>query len=206
MSAAVLPALAGLGFPIDRTTIWKTRRQSSVSGKQVRIADWSIPLYQWALQYNLLRQGTITLTAFTEYSQLEGFFEQRLGAFDSFLYTDQDDNTVTAQAFGTGDGSTVSFQLQRSFGGASIPILAPNVVSTVYNNGTPVSGAAWSVTSWGSASPGVVTFTSAPAAGHTLTADFTFYFPCSFDDDNITFSKMFKSAYEAKKITFTSIK
>jgi len=208
MSTSVFPTLSGIGWPVTRSPIYKTRTQTNISGKEVRIADWSSPRYQWKLPFAFLRQGAGPFNGitFTEYSQLEGFFESMLGGWDSFQYQDVDDNKVTSQIFAQGDGSTISFQLKRSFGGGSCPILAPNLSQTfnVYLNGSPTSS--YVVTHWGQTNPGVVTFSSPPGAGVNISADFSYYFPCRFDDDSISFDKFLSYVYECKSLTFTSIK
>src|SRR5581483_4754796 len=127
MSNSVFPGLAGLGWTVKRSPLWKTRVQESISGKEVRIADWSFPRWQWQLSYDFLRGDPVNV----EFQALAGFFNQRLGMFDSFLYQDADDNNISAQLLGTGDGATTSFQLVRTLGGFVEPILAPNTNSGV---------------------------------------------------------------------------
>lgn len=211
MSTSVLPSVPGLTFPASRTPIFMTRKQVSISGKEVRIADWSYPRYQWTLQFAMLRQGGFGGSNYSEFATLEGFFEGLQGGFDSFLYTDPDDNTVTGQAVGAGDGSTTAFPLVRAFGGTVAPILAPNLSAAfnVYLAGVLQSASSYTVTPWGTSNsngPGQLIFNSAPGAGVAITADFTYYFPCRFDDDKIDFSKFMSSIYEAKSVKFTSIK
>lgn len=212
MSVLIFPTLAGQGWSITRTPMWQTRKPIAISGKETAIADWTYPKYMWTVLFSVLRQGSGFYTpgdSFTEMATLMGFYNARQGGFDSFLYLDQDDNTAAAQVLGTGDGVTTSFQLVRAFGGFAEPILAPNVVTDVKDNGTPVSGANYTVNLWGTivaAGPGTITFNTAPAVGHTLTADFTFYWPCRFSEDKCDFEKMMAGRYSVKKMTFTSVK
>jgi len=204
MSTQVFPALPGLAWPVKRSEIWATRAPQAISGKETRIADWSYPRHEWTLGYDVLRQGTRTAGTFTEFAQLDAFFNERQGQFDSFLYTDPDDCSVAGQGIGSGDGVTTTFQLARSFGGFIEPIFAPNTVSHVYVNG--VDPADWTVSSWGSVPPGVVTFSSAPGAGQAITATFTYYFPCRFSADQMDFEKFMASLWSAKSVKFRSIK
>lgn len=201
MSTQVLPSLLGLGFSITRTPKWKTGIVENVSGKEVRIAYQSYPRYQWDLTYNFLRSAA----SFTEFQQLIGFFNARYGKYDSFLFADPDDYTVTAQAIGTGDGSTTTFQLVKSFGSFVEPVLAPNVVSNVYLNGVN-QASGWTVSSWGSATPGILTFSSPPGSGVAITATFTYYYPVRFVDDNMNFENFMYQLYMAKKVSIISIK
>lgn len=211
MSTSILPTLKGLTYPAQRSTIFNNRRQQSIGGKTTRVALWSTPRYQWVLSYSILRQGIVGAASFTEMQQMEAFFEKMLGGFDSFLYQDPDDNTVTDQPIGTGNGSNHNFQLVRSFGGQSIPILAPNLVAsvTVKVNGTPIAPSGFSITPWGTADtngPGVIEFVSAPAGAAAVTASYSYYFPCCFDDDHMDFGLFSKRMYELQKVSFTSIK
>lgn len=207
MSTAVFPTLAGLGWDAPRTEIWKTTVQENVSGKENAVSLWTYPKHQWDLTFDFLRQGTVHGGAYAEFAQLCGFFNARQGRFDTFLYADPDDNAVTGQAIGTGDGVTTTFQLVRAFGGFVEPILAPNAVAAVKVNGvtrTPVTD--YAVSAWGSPTPGIVTFTSPPATGLPVTADFGFYFPCRFTDDTMAFTKFAQALYGGKKVGFMSVK
>lgn len=171
------------------------------------MALWSFPRRTWVLTYDFLRQGVVHGSAYTEFSQLAGFFNQRLGRWDTFLYSDQDDNSVTTQTIATGDGTTTAFQLIRTFGGFIEPVLAPNAVAAVRVNGvtkTPVTD--YTVSNWGATNPGVLTFTTAPAAAAAITADFTYYWPCRFAEDSITFSKFATALWSGKSVKFKSVK
>jgi uncharacterized protein (TIGR02217 family) len=202
MSTAVFPSLPGIAFPVPREAIWDTLPHEATSGKETRVAQRSAPRWRWTVLFKVLR----TQPAFLEFQTLVGFFNARQGKFDSFLYTDPYDNVVTGQAIGTGDGSTKPFQLVRAFGSFVETVLAPNVVSAVYLNGVVQSGGSYSVSNWGAAAPGVVTFTSAPGAGVAVTADFSYYWPVRFDDDVASFGNFMQNLYDLKKLSFISIK
>lgn len=203
MSTAVLPSLAGLSIDLQRTAIWNTNVQQAVSGKEARIAYMPYPRWQWQLTFNLLRSAA----TYNELQQLAGFFNARQGKFDTFLYQDADDNSVTSQAIGEGDGVTTSFQLVRTFGGFSEPVLAPNTVNAVYLNGVSqgAAGGSWNFTRWGNSPPGTIVFNTPPASGAVITADFSYYFPVRMDDDKILFQTIVPGMYENKKFTFISV-
>lgn len=198
MTEPVFPALPGLGWSVKRAPVWKTRAQQAISGKETRLADWSYPVWQWVLTFDFLRADPVA----AEFQSLAGFFNQCQGAFGTFLYADADDNAVTAQTIGTGDGATASFQLVRAFGGFIEPVLAPNVVSAVYLAGVAQSPSSYSV----DPSTGLLTFTAAPASGAAVTADFTYYFRCRFAEDTLDFEKFMATLYRAQKLAFVSLK
>ena len=205
MSTSVFPILAGLGWSVTRREMWKTRKQEAISGKETRIADWSYPRHQWSLSFDFLRQGALSGTSYSEFAQLAGFFNLRQGSYDSFLSTDADDNAVAAQVIATGDGTTTSFPLVRAFGGYVEPVLSPNVVSDVYLNGVAQSSG-FSVSAWGAATPGILSFTTAPGSGVVISADFSFYFPCRFAADQLDFEKFMAALWQAKKVEFINLK
>lgn len=200
MSTTVFPTLTGLGWDVVRTPVWDTVRKRSMSGKETRIAYTTYPQWEWSLRYEFLR----TAAAFEEMQSLVGFFNARRGAFDSFLYTDADDNSVTAQVIGVGDGTTTAFQLVRTFGGFVEPIWAPNSIGSVYLDA--VLNEDWTVASWGSATPGMLTFDTAPADGEEITADFTYYWPVTFSEDRLDFSKFMAGLYSAQGVRLRSVK
>ena len=199
MSTQILPSLVGLGFNVVRSPKWSSIVQRSASGKETAMAMWSYPQWNYELTYELLRSGSPA-----EFQALAGFFNARLGRFDSFLYEDPDDCSITGQALGGGDGSNKKFQLARSFGGFIEPMFAPKLVSAVYLNGVPASG--WTVSNWGTAAPGVITFATAPSSGVIVSATFTYYFPCRFADDQIDFNKFLSQMWNAQSVKFYTLK
>lgn len=205
MSTAVFIPPPGTGFPVSRSPVFATTVQASISGKETRVALQSAPRWKYEMSLNVLRSSAAFES--TEFQYIVGFFNKLLGSFDSFLYSDPDDNAVTGQAIGTGDGSTTAFQLIRAFGGFIEPMLAPNTGATIniYLNGVKQTSG-YTVSGWGTSTPGMLTFVSAPGSGVAITADFTYYFPCRMSDDNLPLSLIFAQTYEAKKFSFISIK
>ncbi len=205
MSTSVLPTVPGISWPVTRSPVWETTVQQAISGKETRIATQSYPRWKWQLSYNILRSAA----AFAEYQSILGFFNGRQGMFDTFLYQDSDDNAVTFQSIGAGDGTTTVFQLIRTFGAFNEPVLAPNVVGNVYLNGVAQSPSSYTVTNWGTANaagPGNIIFNSAPGNGVGIRADFSYYWPCRFDMDSADFSQFLNSFYELKKLSIISVK
>jgi len=202
MSTAAFPTLMGLGWNVKRSPEWSSRVQTAVSGKETRIALWSYPRWHWDLTFDFLRSDAVN----AEFQALAGFFNARQGQFDSFLYTDADDNSVMGQAIGTGDGATLAFPMARSFGGFTEPMLAPATVWAVYLGGVAQSVGSWSVSTWGSTTPGILTFVTAPGAGVAIAADFSFAFPCRFEADTLDFEKFMNQIWSGKSVKFISVK
>ena len=204
---AIFPALPGLGWSVSKAPRFATRTQKAISGRELRVVDQLYPIWTWTLTYQVLRDehdtrgGNALGSGYDELRTLAGFFLQQQGAFGAFLFDDPSDDSVTAQYFGTGDGSTTAFQLYREFGGFFEPIVAPNVVSAVYFNGVAQSSASYSV----DAATGIVTFTSAPSAGIIITADFTYRFLVRFADDTAEFENFMYQLWSLKQVKLQSV-
>ena len=208
MSTASFPTLPGLGWSVTRTPIWQTRQQDSVSGKRLNLADWSYPKHKWGLTYNFLRGAAPT---YQELQTLEGFFSARQGSYDSFLYNDPRDNSVTGSTIGIGDSTDRTWQLSRYYGstvaGYSEPILGPIAVSQLKVGASVITSTQYFLDLWGTTAPGLVTFsTFAPSTGLSIVADFTYSWPASFDDDQLDFEEFVKQIWQLKTLSFTSLK
>ena len=202
MSAAVFPTLPGLSWSVDKQPEFSTVVRASASGQETRVALWPNPRWRFKLGYDLLRADS-----HLELQTLMGFFLARQGQFDSFLYQDADDNSVTGQPIGMGDGVTTAFQLYRALGGFAEPVRAPNLGATlnIYLGGVLQSPITYSVSGWGATAPGMVTFTTAPSAATPIAADFSFYFPVRFAADTAEFSEFMHQLWELKQIELISV-
>jgi uncharacterized protein (TIGR02217 family) len=192
---AVFPSFVGMAWPIPRTVELNTIKHEAISGKNIRIANWSYPKYHYEVPQNYLRliQGA------AEWPTLEGFFNSVSGPAGLWGYNDPNDNTATNQTFGTGDGATTTFQLIRAFGGFNMPVFLIN--------GTPTVNVAGSPTSSFTLSPyGAVVFASAPAASAALTWSGNFYMPCQFDEDTMIFENFMSQLARVKSIKFSTAK
>lgn len=113
MSQAVFPTLPGLTWNVTRAPMWNTKVQRSPSGQELRASYATRPRYRYVLDFELLR----TAAAFAELQTLVSFFNARQGSFDSWLFSDPADSSVSLMGFGRGDGATTAFQIQRGRGG-----------------------------------------------------------------------------------------
>lgn len=197
MSSLIYPVLIGATFDVVRSPKWNTNVQKAMSGKRSTIARQFYPRMHFELNYDILRDNVTP----SDLKALVGLFNQLSGAYDTFLFTDPDFNTVTSAPFGVGDGTTTVFQLTAFYtnsGGEGWYELtqALNGTPSVYINGVlQVSG-------YSIGSTGVVTFTTAPGAGTVLTWTGSFYYRCSFADDELDLNKFTNQWWDAKKVTF----
>jgi uncharacterized protein (TIGR02217 family) len=124
------------------------------------------------------------------------FFEERRGRFHGFRWRDHADwrsgtpgATPTAfdQAIGLGDGTTLTFQLCKTYGALHAPMtrdIKKPVAGTVL---IAVDGAQKTLGTHFTVSPtsGIVTFIEAPAPGAVVSAGFEFDVPARFDTDKL---------------------
>jgi len=122
------------------------------------------------------------------------FFEARMGRLHAFRFKDFADFKSCApgagvapadQAIATGDGTTKSFQLVKTY--SSGPSSWTRVIKKPVAGSVRVALAGVEQTSGWSvdATTGLVTFTTAPALGAAIAAGFEFDVPVRFDTDSL---------------------
>lgn len=204
-SNPVLPStsLVGLALPIIRTPIWQTMGQQSIAGVDVPNQPWTYPRYRWSVHFEFLRAGVLG-----ELQSLMGFYNRMGGRFSVFQYDDPQDNTSpTDQVFGTGDSTTVAFQLVRTRGSFVEPVFAVNVMTNV-KVATILQGSSTYTVS----NKGVVTFNTPPANLSSLTWTGTFLWFARFDKDEYDFEQFTINAgaggplWSVSSMQWTSIK
>lgn len=107
--------LPGLGFNVKKAPEFSTRIAEHTSGKEVRNAFWDDPRWNYEVNFELLRDRPVGSLE-SELKKIAGFFMQRRGRYEPFLFRDTDDyqaNNVQAET----DGVTLTFDLRRDFGG-----------------------------------------------------------------------------------------
>jgi len=199
-----LPSLAGLAWSRHKKPGFSTRVAPHVSGREVRVALMSYPLYEFEAVYNGLASSSTAAFAGLGSSSLQnlmGFFLQLLGQAGTFLYTDPDDNSVAGQNVGVGDGATQTFLMGRTFGGFNEPVCWVTSISNVYLNGVAQSSSAWVLTA-----PNSLGFYTAPGTGVAITADFSYAFQCRFLDDQMDFEEFMSSLWRLGSMKFRSVK
>lgn len=158
---------------------YSTDEITTDGGYVITNSRWRYPLHQF--EFNLspgYRDDDEAL------EQLEAIFHACGGAAGRFRFHYWRDTPVVGQSLGTGDGSTRSFQIFRTYTRGAFSrdrkITRP-VEGTVvaYKNGVATGAIAVDY------SAGVVTFDVAPALGVALTVDFEHDVPVKFADDEL---------------------
>lgn len=189
MSNAVLPTFPGLMFDSVKTPTFNTRVQMAVSGREARAAFYSYPIWDFAVAYEFLRESIGEMQA------LAGFFMARKGQFDSWLYSDPNDNAVTDAVIGAGNGVNRQFQLLRAFGGFAEPVMNIKTIGNIKVGG--VQTTAYTVSS-----TGVVDLAAAPANGVSVAWSGSYYFRCRFKQDTAEFNQFMHRLWELKTLEF----
>ncbi len=201
MSNLVYPTLPGLTWSVTKSPIWKTRVQTSVRGRELRIRDQIYPRWKFQQVYSFLNGNVRCVPGYTEIQIMMDFFLDVCGSWASWLFYDPTDNVVENQPIGIGNGSNTTFQLSRSFaGGFAEPIIAP-ISWVIRVAGVVQSPSAFTVNEGG----GVLVFSTPPPNGVLITADINYYFRCRFTTDTLDFEEFAKNWFELKKIEFESV-
>ncbi|MGB6536638.1 MAG: DUF2460 domain-containing protein [Xanthobacteraceae bacterium] len=198
-----LPALSGLSWSRHKKPGFSTRVASHVSGREVRVALMAYPLYEFEAAYNGLTSSASLFAGLgaSSLQTLMGFFLQLQGQFATFLYEDPDDNAVGGQAFASGNGSTTSFTMMRALGGFLEPVGWVTNVANVYLNGTAQAASTYSL-----ATPNSLNFTTPPASGVVVSADFSYAFNCRFLDDQMDLEEFMSNLWKLESMKFRSVK
>ncbi len=194
MSNSIFPTLPGLSWDVVKTPRFSTKVQTAVSGRELRAAFYTNPIWRFTLSYEFLRADNVN----AELQTIVAFFNSRQGSFDSFLYQDTNDYTSTAMVIGTGDGSNKNFPLLHSIGGWVEPVGYSNTASIYVNGVFQSSGVVFNSTNTG------VVFTTAPTAGAVVTWTGQFYYRVRFVKDEYDFDNFMKDLWSLKKLDFVT--
>lgn len=90
----IFPSLRGLVWDVKKTPTLRTLISETSSGRQFRIGMWQNPIFQFHLEYEVLRDSGWLGPGnpFDELRTLMGFFIKQGGSLQDFLYYDQFDN------------------------------------------------------------------------------------------------------------------
>lgn len=180
-------------FPdnISRQARATARRSTQVvelaSGDEERNASWANSRRVYDVAYGIRRADDLQAVV--------AFFESRNGRLFGFRFKDWSDyksclpSQISApmdQVIGTGDGSTVSFQLAKAYASGGITWLR-SITKPVADTVRIAVGGIEAVSGWSvDLTTGIVTFAAAPGSGAVITAGFQFDVPVRFDTDELS--------------------
>ncbi|HSQ97382.1 MAG TPA: DUF2460 domain-containing protein [Rickettsiales bacterium] len=151
------------------TTIITTK-----NGSEARNINWS----KNKMKFNIVN-GIKTKT---ELDEIFTFFRNVKGCGYGFRFKDWTDYSATSQELGVGDGSTVEFQLLKTYtvsGNIYTRKITKPVISTITLYLDDVESEDFSI----DLTTGIITFNTAPSTDVVITADFEFDVPVRFNSD-----------------------
>lgn len=207
MSNVLFPELPGLEWDTSLTPMFNTKIMTSINGRELRASFQAAPKYEISLSYAFLRESK----GRKELQQLQGFYLERRGTFDSFLYKMPEDNEFNCTF--VGDGAATSFQLYKDMYTSQLPLgntqeqIIGEVDPNMWNQ-TPVK-TMWNTNQeklmWNSAtaqvtSDGKYVLSQPIEEGVEVTVTGTFYYRCRFKDDTQQYVNFMHKLWKAGKV------
>lgn len=207
MSDVLFPELPGLEWDLSKKPIFNTKIMTSVNGRELRASYQAVPKYEISLSFAFLRENK----GKNELQQLESFFIERCGAFDSFLFKMPEDNEYSCSYIG--DGNSTSFQLYKNMHTIQIP-LAHTKAETVFE----IDPAFWNEDDetqfwsdndedlfWDDTTAqvnksGMVTLSKPLKQGHKFEVKGTYYYRCRFADDEQQYTNFMSKLWKANRV------
>jgi uncharacterized protein (TIGR02217 family) len=195
------PNLPGVTWPVKKTPIWKTQLVEHSSGREARAGLWQSPRYLFELSYDGLSSTDTAHLGLGAHSLqiLMDFFNQCQGMLNPFIYQDLSDCIVSGQVLGVGDGLTTTYKAKRT-----LVVGVESVSWILYVNAVYLDNVL--VTNWDLSLPNSIVFTSAPASGAVITADFVYGFKCRWDSDEQEFTQFMSNVWSASGVKFKSVR
>ena len=204
----VFPTLP-VGFPVVVKPTFANISGSIPSGRSMRAPQQTLPIWEFELNFESLRDQTqnsqpfLPLAGFTDFTKLSQVFIANIGQYGKFLFDAWWDDSRLDQPIALGDGTSTRFLMVRTWGYGLIqftePVGSVNVITNVKINGTVQDPSTYFITS-----NNVLVFRSAPANGVTITSTFSYYYLCQFSEDMQDYSEFMKNRWTAK-IKFRSV-
>lgn len=207
MSDVLFPELPGLEWELSKTPIFNTKIMTSVNGRELRASYQAVPKYEISLSFGFLRESN----GRKELQQLESFFLERRGAFDSFLFKMPEDCEFNCTF--TGDGTTTSYQLYKQMHTSVIPLAHSkaetffDVDPTFWNEdgnqqfwSDNDDDLFWDDTTAIISTDGKITLSKPIDEGFNFEVDGTYYYRCRFANDEQQFTNFMHQLWNAKRV------
>ncbi|MEQ1324863.1 DUF2460 domain-containing protein [Acinetobacter soli] len=203
MSDVLFPELPGLEWDLTKTPMFNTKIMQSVNGRELRASYQAVPKYQISMSFAFLRESK----GRKELQQLEGFFLERRGSFDSFLFKMPEDNEF--QCTFIGDGVQTSFQLYKQINTTQIPLQHTQAEQSedplMWDE--VASKPMWSdpdsqmwLLQFAITNNGLLQMPIPLTAGESITISGTYYYRCRFADDEQQYTNFMSKLWKAGKV------
>jgi hypothetical protein len=157
--------------PYEITAVWKTIITAFDAANEQRRQKQAFAKYDVNLVYDRLTDAEIMT--------LWNFYQARKGAYEAFYFYTLETSGWEGLYIGTGDGTTVTFDLPGKSTSSH----------TIYSNGSEVDSGDYTIlTGGGAGNSDRITFDVAPVSNTIITCDFTGYMRirCRFEEDRMT--------------------
>ena len=208
MSTLIFPTLPGLAWSVHKKPTFSTRISKQQAGREVRSADYPMPIWEFDLTYDYLPDFQDTNQDLdTNLRTLMGFFLQMQGSYNTFLYQDPTDYIVVSGFQFAGDGVTVKLPVLRNLGGFEEIIGQVNTQPLISFSYTAVNtGGVNTITATGhglSTADGPVAISSTGSVpGGTATT--TTYWLIAVDPNTLALASSYANAVAGTKVTLST--
>lgn len=206
MSNVLFPELPGLEWDTSITPMFNTKIMTSINGRELRASFQATPKYEISLSYAFLRENKDR----KELQQLQGFYLERRGAFDSFLYKMPDDNQFDCTFIG--DGTTTAYQLYKMMYNSPLPLgnteevvhtIDPNMWNettskSMWNSNT--ANLMWNTSTAQITADGKYILSQPVEAGIQINIKGTYFYRCRFKDDTQQYVNFMHKLWKAGKV------
>lgn len=205
--------LRGLAYSSKWDSTFFTQGATAASGADTDVLIAATPLHDFDLTYKFLRDGPAwgDVLSALEFRTMKGFHLAMAGTAGRFLYKNPDDYQVFRQTLGTGDGTTTTFTLVRTFGANGFfgtePVGQINTDEpvNVYLDAS-LSAVLPSLYTISTANPvaNTITFATAPTAGQVVSIDMTYFYYCKLAANSNAFEKFMNRLWALGKVQLHS--
>lgn len=199
MSLEVFPELQGLTFGTEMTPNFSTGIATSANGKEIRTSYQPYPLWDFDLSYEWLPNR---LRGKQDLERIVGFFLQRLGSFEAFLFDGPETPLEEMTLLGVTDGTAGTYPLLKTTGGFIEP--AGGVIKQtdvqVFLDGMMVSYDAFTLNDHRD-----IAFDVAPESGKQVRATYKPLYRVRFKEDSTQFSQFTTRLWELQTLSLRSV-
>lgn len=119
VTTAIFPQLIGLAWDTTMKPLFSTKIAEHTSGKETRTSFWENPKWDFTLTYDYLPNKEAGVT---DLKRMLGFFLERSGSFEEFLFKAPNFNRQVNHDLMVGDGKTVEVVAVAEIDGYLMPV------------------------------------------------------------------------------------
>jgi len=167
-----------IDIPFEEEIEYKTIVSESEAGKEQRYQKWQKPRRTFRIRLEARNNAAA--------DQIWRFYTRHKGSFDSFLFQNPNENPVTAEIFGSGDGAASVFYMGRSVDiGTGDCIVTPGSASftrSIGGTGDFLSFTAYTIVE----NFGQITTNAVLPSGDVLRSNYNFRYRVRFKEDQLS--------------------